>query len=131
MAKKKYKSPNGRVYYRRYVPTFNPYNPSEQLVSELKEHHLPNSNYIKKTARGMSMNDMDLDTAYFIAYEARMGREEIRLLATLKYFILNAQEEILTKEEMKHELCLEDDSIMELVDFCKVHNQSVLLQGLT
>jgi len=95
------KTPKGKLFYKRYVENFDPYNPSEVLVEKLNKEVVPNSSYITKNMRGISFNELTIDGASYIGYEAKMGTEDKRLLAKLKYFIELAKDETIEKEEIE------------------------------
>ena len=101
---KKHKTPRGRLVYNRFVKDFDPYNPKKELLDELKEWRTPKSGYISPAKRDIRLNDMDFETAEYIGYTARMGREDIRILARLRYFILLAMDEDVTPIEVKEML---------------------------
>lgn len=107
--KRKYKTPKGKLFYNKFVKDFDPYNPSEQLLSELRGWRTPKSGYISPAKRDISLGTMDFETSEYIAYTARMGSEDIRTLAKLRYFILLAMDEDITKSEVEE--LMEDDEL--------------------
>ena len=111
---KKIKTPKGRIFYNRYVKDFDPYNPKESLLKELREWKTPSSGYISPARRGIIMSQMDAETASYIGYEARMGLEEIRILAKIRYFILLASDEDVTKDEVIEMLYDKDLGLKEI-----------------
>jgi hypothetical protein len=99
-------NPKSRLLYRKYVKEgrFNPYDPSSELREELRAWKLPSSNYIKKEFRGTSLWLMGYDTASYVAFEAIMGKPEIRLLACMRYYIELAKDEEVTRQDLFDEI---------------------------
>lgn len=111
------KNPKSIRLYKKWVikDKFNPYKPSEELENELFEWILPNSDYIGKEFRGMPIGKIDAGTASYIAFEARMGKPELRLMAKIRYYILDAQDSETTKQELYDSMTGVDGEIFKLI----------------
>lgn len=109
---KKRRNPRSKKIYREFIvdDKFDPFNPSDKLEEELHGWKLPSSRYIAKEFRGKSIGSLNVEVASYIAFEAVMGSPEIRLLAGIRYYILFAQDEDVSKQEVY-------DEIIDLSDF--------------
>ena len=86
----KTKNPKYKLLFRKWIidDKFDPYNPSQKLLDELDQWKTPSSNYIKKDCQGLSIGQLTEEVASYVAFEAYIGRPEIRLMAAIRYFIL-------------------------------------------
>ena len=98
----KAKNPKSKILFRKWIieDKFDPYNPSQKLLQELDEWTTPSSDYIKKDCRGLRIGQLTEEVASYVAFEAYMGRPEIRLMAAIRYFILMAKDVDYTRQEI-------------------------------
>lgn len=104
-------TPMGKVYYKKYVETFDPFNPSEELVALISTKTVSSSDYIAKALRKKPYNEMTLEETAYIGYQANRGTDDNILMARMQYFILIAGEGLLSKEEIFEMLCDDDVGI--------------------
>jgi hypothetical protein len=98
----------GKVYYKKYVETFDPFNPSEELVALIGTKTVSSSDYIAKALRKKPYNEMTLEETAYIGYQANRGTDDGILMARMQHFILLAREGLLSKEEI-FEMLYDDD----------------------
>jgi len=101
-------TPMGKVYYKKYVETFDPFNPSEELVALIGTKIVSSSDYIAKALRKKPYNEMTVEEAAYVGYQANRGTDDGILMARMQYFILIAREGLLSKEEI-FEMLYDDD----------------------
>jgi len=117
MAKKKfYKTPKGKLFYLKYIKDFNPYNPSDKLLNVLDTRTVSKSSYITPDLRGKKFSEITIENAEYIAYKAKMGTEDSRILAELKYFIELTKDDELTKDEVMSLLIDDEVGLIIKVD---------------
>jgi hypothetical protein len=98
----------GKVYYKKYVETFDPFNPSEELVALIGTKTVSSSDYIAKALRKKPYNEMTVEEAAYVGYQANRGTDDGILMARMQYFILIAREGLLSREEV-FEMLYDDD----------------------
>ena len=101
-------TPMGKVYYKKYVETFDPFNPSEELVALIGTKTVSSSDYIAKALRKKPYNEMTVEEAAYVGYQANRGTDDGILMARMQYFILIAREGLLSREEV-FEMLYDDD----------------------
>lgn len=101
-------TPIGKVYYKKYVESFDPFNPTEELVAIISTKVVSSSDYISKSLRKKPFNELTIEDAAYIGYQANRGTDDSILMARLQYFILIAKEGILSGEEV-FEMLYDDD----------------------
>lgn len=96
-----YKTPKAKLFYKRYVEDFNPYEPKKELLEILESKRVSSSGYIKPALRGKKFSEITIEDASYIGYEAKMGTDDSRLLAKLKYYIELTKDESITKDDIE------------------------------
>lgn len=105
---KKTNSPRVKLMRKRLTKDFNPFNPTDELVAEVRKITLPKSNYIGTAMRGKTFKELTLEQLEYYAFDLKQGDEKNKFVAKLYYFYR------LTKVMDEEGLTRED--IMEMVD---------------
>jgi hypothetical protein len=116
MANKNYKTPKGKLFYNRWIKNFNPYNPESGLIDILTKTLVSSSSYIKPSMRKKKFIDLNLEEASYIGYEAKMGTDDSRLLAKIKYFIELTKDETVSKNDVEEMLSDEEVGLIVKTD---------------
>jgi len=99
-------SPKSRSLYRKYIfkGKFNPYNPTNELLNELREWVTPSIRHIQERDRGLRLSTISMELLEYLAFDCVGISAHIQLLSAIQYYIKFAEDEDVTKEDVYIEI---------------------------